>query len=66
MIDKTTLYSSSILIVDDNPTNIALLEDILEEEGYDNYTSTTDPRMVVELHAKENLTSCFLISVCHT
>ncbi|BDQ38658.1 two-component system response regulator [Pseudodesulfovibrio nedwellii] len=53
MIDKTTLYSSSILIVDDNPTNIALLEDILEEEGYDNYTSTTDPRMVVELHAKE-------------
>ncbi|NDV18514.1 response regulator [Pseudodesulfovibrio sp. JC047] len=54
MIDTSILYSSSILIVDDNPTNIALLEDILEEEGYGNYVSTTDPCCVVDLHAKEH------------
>lgn len=54
MIDTSDLYKSSILIVDDNASNIALLEDILEEAGYENYTSTTDPRTVVELHQQEN------------
>lgn len=53
MLNNEELKSSSILIVDDNATNIALLEDILEDEGYDNYTSTTDPRTVVDLHMAE-------------
>lgn len=54
MIDEQRLYHSSILIVDDNPTNIALLEEILEHAGYDNLTSTTDPRTVPELCGSES------------
>lgn len=53
MFDQDELLESNILIVDDNPTNIALLEDILEQEGYENFTSTTDPRKVTELYASE-------------
>ena len=41
-----------ILIVDDNPTNILLLEKLLEQEGYDNLMSTTDSRQVHDLHLK--------------
>ncbi|NDV22038.1 HD domain-containing phosphohydrolase [Desulfovibrio sp. JC022] len=54
MIDEKTLLDSSILIVDDNPTNIVLLENILERKGYENYTSTADPRTVVPLNAEEH------------
>ncbi len=47
------LKQSNILIVDDNPANVSLLECILEDEGYDNFTSTTDPRLVLSLCQKE-------------
>ncbi|MFH2123285.1 MAG: HD domain-containing phosphohydrolase [Pseudomonadota bacterium] len=43
------LKQSNILIVDDNPANISLLECILEDEGYEQFTSTIDPRMVLPL-----------------
>ncbi|MCW9034887.1 MAG: response regulator [Rhodospirillales bacterium] len=35
---------SKIVIIDDNPTNVALLEDMLDEEGYENLVCFTDPR----------------------
>ena len=54
MVDARTLLESSILIVDDNPINIVLLENILERNGFENYTSTADPRTVVPLNAEEN------------
>jgi len=54
MVDLKEIFGSSILIVDDNPINIALLEDILDEEGYDNYVSTVDPREVPILYAREH------------
>ena len=38
-----------ILIVDDEPANVALLEDMLSEQGYIHLKSTTDSREVVEL-----------------
>lgn len=44
------IYSANILIVDDNPTNVALLEAVLEEEEYTNVFSTTDPFQVLPLH----------------
>ena len=47
------IRKSNILIVDDNTANIALLEDLLEDEGYDEYTSTTDPRTVLALCQEE-------------
>jgi putative two-component system response regulator len=38
-----------ILIVDDEPANVALLEDMLGEQGYTHLKSTTDSRRVLEL-----------------
>lgn len=38
-----------ILIVDDEPANIAVIEAILRKNGFSNYTSTTDPRKTLEL-----------------
>jgi len=44
------LRASRILIVDDEPVNVTLLETILTGERYTNLTSTGDPRKVVSLH----------------
>jgi putative two-component system response regulator len=41
---------AKILIVDDNPTNVVLLEKILQQEGYTDVHGTTDPRAVKALH----------------
>ncbi|SEI41765.1 putative two-component system response regulator [Allopseudospirillum japonicum] len=43
------LSQAPILIVDDNPANLALLEDVLYEAGYDVVTSLSDPREVMPL-----------------
>jgi len=48
------LKKSNILIVDDNPANVSLLEFILEDEGYENVTSTIDPRLVLPLCQKQS------------
>ncbi len=47
------LKKSNILIVDDNTANIVLLESILENEGYEEFSSTTDPRTVLSLCQEE-------------
>ena len=44
------VLESKILIVDDNPSNVALLEGILEDAGYDNLYSLTNPEQVRDLH----------------
>jgi diguanylate cyclase (GGDEF)-like protein len=41
-----------ILIVDDEPANVLLLERILDEAGYTNHTATTDPRQALTIHAQ--------------
>jgi putative two-component system response regulator len=38
-----------ILVVDDQPANVALLEQLLERWGYDNVVATTDSSLVVGL-----------------
>jgi len=43
---------ASILIVDDEPANVLLLEHILDQAGYPNHTATTDPRQVLAIHAR--------------
>lgn len=45
--------NAHVLIVDDNPVNIKLLEMILEVEGFTNFHSTTDPRQVLELQQQQ-------------
>lgn len=41
---------ASILIVDDEPANVSLLERILRGEGYSNVVGTTDPRHALALY----------------
>jgi CheY-like chemotaxis protein len=45
---KQVIQESRILIVDDEPANVLLLERILQTVGYTNITKTTDPRKVLE------------------
>ena len=43
---KSDLSDAAILIVDDQPANVALIERILVGSGFPNYHNTTDPREV--------------------
>lgn len=47
------LLTSAILIVDDEPQNVDLLERILRHEGYVDVRSTTDPGKVEEMVAED-------------
>ena len=49
---KEFIYSSRVLIVDDNPVNISLLEQILTLDGYTNLQTTSDPTEVIPLYKK--------------
>ncbi len=52
MISESEILSASILIVDDQESNISLLEQMLIEAGYTFVSSTMDPREVCALHRK--------------
>jgi CheY-like chemotaxis protein len=47
-------YDARILIVDDQPSNVRLLEHTLQRGGFVEVSSTGDPREVVALHAKND------------
>lgn len=51
MISETDILNASILIVDDQETNVILLEELLREIGYQQISSTTDPTSVAALHS---------------
>jgi two-component system, cell cycle response regulator len=52
MVDATTILNANILIVDDQQTNISLLEQMLSNAGYTHVSSTMNSREVCELHRK--------------
>ena len=52
MPDATDIRNASILIVDDQLSNVAMLEQLLAETGYLRVASTTDPTEVCALHRK--------------
>ena len=52
MITQAEVRRARILVVDDQPVNVQLLEYLLKTTGYENVHSTTDPRQVVSLHLK--------------
>jgi PAS domain S-box-containing protein len=54
MITKEDILNAHILIVDDLEVNVALLEDLLGEAGYQHIASTMDPYAVTELHRANN------------
>lgn len=54
MISQTDIHHARILIVDDQPVNIELLEYLLTSTGYKDVRSTTDPRVVAAWHAEHH------------
>jgi diguanylate cyclase (GGDEF)-like protein/PAS domain S-box-containing protein len=50
VINAAMILASRILIVDDQPANVQLLEMMLVQSGYHCVTSTTDPTAVCALH----------------
>jgi len=48
------ILAARILIVDDQPANVLLLERLLQEAGYTNVASTQDPQGVCALHRRDD------------
>ncbi|MEO5934615.1 MAG: diguanylate cyclase, partial [Duganella sp.] len=53
MISQTDIFHARILIVDDQPINVELLEFLLKSSGYKAVSATTDPRMVADWHRRQ-------------
>jgi adenylate cyclase len=52
MINVADILAARILIVDDKPANVTLLDQMLRGAGYSSISSTSHPREVCELHRK--------------
>ena len=52
MISQADIFAGKILIVDDLEVNVRLLERRLTSAGYTSIASTTNPRVVVDLHSQ--------------
>ena len=50
MVSTANILNASILIVDDQESNVQLLEQVLREAGYQRISSTMDPYTVCALH----------------
>ncbi|NNN21450.1 MAG: response regulator [Acidimicrobiales bacterium] len=49
MDEITDVMGSKILVVDDEPNNVVLLERLLQREGYKNVTSAVNPRLGLDM-----------------
>ena len=54
MIEEKTIKEAKILIVDDQPANVTLIEKMLDIDGYINVLSTTDPTQVESIYLEQN------------
>lgn len=52
-ITQQEILDARILVVDDQPANVTLLEEVLRGAGYTNVSSTLDPKAVCGLQRKE-------------
>ena len=52
MLSASDILNASVLIVDDQESNVLLLEEMLREAGYARVASTMDPQEVCALHRK--------------
>ena len=52
MINASEILNASVLIVDDQESNVLLLEEMLRDAGYARIASTMDPHGVCELYRK--------------
>ena len=53
MITPADILNARILVVDDSPVNVSLLERTLQGAGYRSITTTTDPRTVNTLYREQ-------------
>lgn len=63
MLNLSDIQNASILIVDDQETNVRLLERLLRNSGYSSVASTTDPYEVCPLHLL-NRYDLILLDLC--
>lgn len=61
-MEALNLDQASILVVDDNASNVLLVEEILDEAGFTDVRSTTDPEAVVNL-VSERRPSLILLDI---
>jgi CheY-like chemotaxis protein len=54
MITQSEIFNASILVVDDQASNISLLEQLLSTSGYTAVSSTMDPQKVFALHRQHH------------
>jgi two-component system cell cycle response regulator len=54
MVGASAILGASILIVDDQESNVSLLEQLLSAAGYTHVTSTMHPRRVCAMHRENN------------
>lgn len=54
MLEDKKIKAAKILVVDDQPANVTLIEKMLEIDGYMNVISTTDPTQAESLYLKQN------------
>ena len=54
IVSEFHIFNASILIVDDQEVNVALLEQMLQEAGYTAVTSTMNPHEVCALHRQHS------------
>jgi adenylate cyclase len=54
MVNPAEIHGAKLLIVDDLPSDVLLLKNILGAEGYGSVDSTLDPVAVCELHRKNH------------
>ena len=54
MINQSDIFNASILIVDDQPANVELLEQLLSEAGYTRVAATMNSEEVCALHSKNH------------
>jgi len=51
MVSQTDILNAKILVVDDKPANVLLIEGMLRLAGYTAVHSTTDPQAVCKMHS---------------
>jgi putative two-component system response regulator len=54
MLEDKNIKEAKILIVDDQPANVTLIEKMLDIEGYLNVIATTDPTQVKSIYLEQN------------
>ncbi len=54
MVSEADIFAAKILIVDDQETNVLLLQQLLGDAGFSGISTTMDPKQVSELHRQHH------------